>query len=633
MANAPAGYGHLGRAGLDEQILGRLYDHTVVVRLSKYVLPYKWQVTLAFVGMAGYILTMVAQPLIIAWAITGFIAPQDSAGEPWGNIHIVALVFLGNAGANMVFNLLQFTSLFRMSINVLYDLRNAMVSHLQRQSTSFYDRNEVGRIMSRVQNDVLQLQEFLDVGLLTLGDIAMLGFIAGAMVWLDPFLGLVTLTVTPLLLVTMLVWQRYARNTFIRVRTAISSVNGSLQENISGVRVAQSMNRQGLNLQRFDTLNGEHLDATVRAAGLSAMLMPVVEVLTVVSMGLVVVVGGTMVFDGRLEVGFLVAFLLYVQRFFEPIRMLTMQYTQFQRAMASGARIFELLDIKPEMVDKSDAGEMAPIAGDIRFEDVTFSYNPGVEVLKEINLHVTPGQSIALVGLTGAGKTTMVSLVSRFYDIEHGRILVDGVDLRDVTRDSLARQMSMVLQEPFLFSTTVKENIRYGAREITDEQAVVAAKSVGAHDFIIALENGYETVLAQRGGNLSMGQRQLISFARAVAADPRILILDEATASIDSHTESVIQEALKTVLHGRTSLVIAHRLSTITGADRIVVLELGRIVEVGTHAELLELGGIYAELYAKNFSQMIQEDQRGDAAERAGVELLEGIEADWSPEF
>ena len=633
MAVTPTGYGHLGRAGLDEQILGKLYDHSVAVRLLGYVLKYKLRAGLALFGMTGYILTMVAQPLIIAWGINGFIVPAEGEGSHWGSLQIVALIFLANAMCSMVFNFIQYSSLARVSVDVLHDLRNDMFSHLQRQSTSFYDRNEVGRIMSRVQNDVLQLQDFLDVGLITVGDIAMLGFIAVAMFWLDPQLALVTLSVTPVLLAIMLTWQRYAKSTFIRVRTAISAVNGSLQENISGVRVAQSMNRQDLNLHYFDRLNRDHLNATVKASKLSAMLMPVVEILTVVSMGLVVVAGGIMVFDGKLEVGFLVAFLIYVQRFFEPIRILTMQYTQFQRAMASGARIFELLDVAPEMMDTSNAEEMPPIQGEIRFENVSFSYTPGIEVLHDINLQIAAGESVALVGLTGAGKTTLVSLVARFYDIETGRISVDKRDIRDVTRESLARQTSMVLQEPFLYSTTVRENIRYSHRDVTNEQIISAAKAVGAHDFIMTLDNGYDTVLAQRGVNLSMGQRQLISFARAVVADPRILILDEATANIDSHTESVIQESLSAILQGRTSIVIAHRLSTIIGADKIVALELGRIKEMGTHQELLEMGGLYAELYEMNFAQMIEEDQAHPSDERAGADLLGSTDSGWSMDF
>ena len=611
MTTRVSGYGHLGRSSLDDVLLGNLYDHGVVMRLAKYALPYRFWVAASFFGMAGHIITMVLQPLIIGWAINQFVDGVTGQEATWGSLELAAVLFIINVLLNMLFNFVQLISLARVTVNVLHDLRTEMFEHLQHQATSFYDRNEVGRIMSRIQNDVFQLQEFMDVGITTIGDVMMLVFIAGTMMYLDPLLGIVTLSVIPFLGVILIYWQKKSRPTFLGVRVAISAVNGNLQENVSGVRVTQSTNRQDKNLSNFNTLNQIHLNRAVRASFLSATLMPVVETLTVVSMGLVVVVGGIRVFEGALEVGFLVAFLIFVQRFFEPIRTLTLQYTMFQRAMASGARIFELLDIKPEMSDKKDAATLPTIKGEVVFEDVCFGYTPDEQVLHNINLTIEPGQNVALVGLTGAGKTSLVALMHRFYDVTGGSIRVDGHDIRDVTRESLAGQMSMVLQEPYLYSMSIKDNIRYAHKEATSEQVEAAARAVGAHEFIMELEHGYDSMLQQRGNNLSMGQRQLISFARAVVADPRIIVLDEATANIDSRTEKIIQESLKAVLRGRTSVVIAHRLSTITSADVIVVLDHGHIVEMGDHQELLEKGELYAALYAMNFGEPITTHSNG----------------------
>ncbi|MCI0900337.1 MAG: ABC transporter ATP-binding protein, partial [Chloroflexi bacterium] len=438
----------------------------------------------------------------------------------------------------------------------------------------------------------------------------LVGIIA-IMLWIDWRLAMISLSILPVLFFVLGYWQKFARHSFMRIRRAIAMVNGEYNQNITGVRVVESFNRQEANMEHFDELNSEHLNANLEASRYSGALQPFVEVLMGVGMGFgVVLVGGIMFNNGNLEWAVLLAFALYIQRFFEPVRHLTMQYSQLQRAMAAGVRIFEVLDLKPEVVDKPGAITLPEIKGEIKFEDVDFQYVDGIDVLKGINLHIKPGENVALVGSTGAGKSTLVTLIHRFADVTSGRITVDGHDIRDVTRHSLVSQMSMVLQEPYLFSGSVADNIRYNYEDASHDDVVAAAQTVGAHDFIMALGQGYDTVLAERGVNLSVGQRQLLSFARAVVGNPRVIILDEATANIDTHTEVLIQRALQRVLRGRTSIVIAHRLSTVRNADNIVVLDHGKLVEMGNHEELLaKKGGVYARLYAVNYGLPIDDDE------------------------
>ncbi len=592
------GMGH-GHGGLDDDDSGQIYNHEVIKRLFPYFKSRLGLFTLSMVMMLVYTSTLVLIPWLIGYTIDNYVLSGDLSG-----LNRVGLVLIGVITANLVGNYLYMRLLGKISQEVLYKLRTDMFNHLQKLSVPFFDRNEVGRIMSRVMSDVGQLQEFLPMVTITLGDMLSLVGIIIVMFLMNWQLALVTIVVLPLLALIMGVWQRYARVAFIRIRYAISVVNTRLQQNISGVRVVQSMNREDLNLHQFDRVNMDHLDANLRAIRLSAILMPTVDVITAIALGLVIVIGGTMVLNESLGAGALVAFALYVQRFYDPIRNLTMQYTQFQRAMTGGVRIFELMDVEPEVVDKPDAKPLPFVKGEIRYEGVWLEYVPGIPVLKDVNLHIKPGTTAALVGQTGAGKTSMVSLLMRFYDVTSGRLAVDGYDLRDIQRSSLASQASTVLQEPFLFSVSVVDNIKYRHTEATMEQVIRAATAVGAHDFIMKLENGYDTILYERGGNLSVGQRQLISFARAILADPRILILDEATANIDTFTEVVIQQALKEMLKDRTAVVIAHRLSTIQNADMIVVMEQGRIVDTGTHDELLERSPIYSRLYALNFQDL-----------------------------
>ena len=590
---------------LEDTEFGKVYDQTVILRLAQYLKPH-WKMTLvSLVAMLLYIGTQIAVPVLVGEAIDRYLRDPDlSVPERVSGLHGIGLMFAGIVVLNLVGNFIHLRGLARVNMSVLYKLRSDMHAHLQRLSTQFFDHNEVGRLMSRVQNDTTALQEFMTIFVVGFAEVLSLVLIVLVMMNRNMDLALLCFIVMPVFVVIMIFWQIRARRAFMRIRYAISGVNASLQENITGVRVTQSMNREKINMSQFDELNAEHLDANLYASKLTAGLMPTVEVLTAVAFGILIVVGGRMEQTGSIELGTMVTFALLVQRFFEPIRALVMQYAMMQRAMTAGMRIFELLDVQPDLVDKPDAQALPPIRGHVKFDHVSFSYNPEVQVLDDVSVEVAPGESMAIVGPTGAGKTTMVSLVTRFYDVSRGSITVDGHDLRDITRSSLAGQMSLVLQEPFLYSTTVADNIRFANRKATQQDIERATKALGAHDYIMRLPNGYETVLHERGSNLSVGQRQLIAFARALVANPRILILDEATANVDSYTERLIQDALKELLRGRTAIIIAHRLSTIQDADKILVMAQGRIAEIGKHNDLLALNGLYAKLYAMNFQDL-----------------------------
>ena len=598
-----------GYDGWDDEEFGSVYSHDVVMRLLGYLRPFKGRVALAVFATLIYIVSARYQPLLVRDLI-------DSASRgDLGGVNRAGILFIILALAAWGAYYVQLLNTGWIGHRVLFTLRTQMFNHYQKLSLRFYDNNEVGKVMSRVTSDVSTLQELLSSGLITiLADFGGLFFVIALMLFLDVQLTLVTLAIVPFLVGGMFVWQSYARRAFVRVRQAIAVVNASLQENVSGVRVIQSLSRESESSRRFDDVNKGNFAANVSAGRITAAVLPMVELSVAVATAMVIIFGGFKALNGSMSPGTLVAFTLLVQGFFEPVRTLTMQYTQLQRAMAGGERIFEVLDTVPEIQDAPDAIELEDVRGEVTFEHVSHSYVDGVPVLRDFSLAVQAGETIAIVGPTGAGKTTVTALVARFYDASEGRVLIDGHDIRKVKRQSLARRLGLVLQEPFLFSGTVIQNIRYGRRDAPLEDVERAATAVGAHDFIMRLEHGYDTELQERGQNLSVGQRQLLAFARAVLADPRILILDEATANVDTRTEAVIQKALKELLRGRTSFVIAHRLSTIRNADRIVVLEDGRIAELGTHDELLALGGLYAKLY-----QMTYQERNGESEARAGA--------------
>ena len=594
----------------DEEIFGAAFDGRVVRRFASFVRPYSKQLYVAMAAVLVFTLTQLAIPLMIRLAIDDALlgeTPNRSLLET------ATMGFLAVVTVNFLANYVQLTVVGRAAEHVLFDMRRAMYAHLQRVSLSFMDKTQVGRLMSRLQGDVNALQEFLETSVFAIGDLVLLAGIVTVMLVLDWKLGLLTLCVMPALFAVRVVWLPRARMAFLCARETSSLVNGALAESINGVRTVQGMSRESVNFQLYNDKAFENLQTHLRASQFAQVMVPTVDTLTGMAMGIVVIVGGNLVLNDSLDLGVMVAFMFYIQRFFDPIRSLTMQYSVMQRAMASGQRVFEVLDVPVDIVDKPDARDLEDTDGSVEFRNVTFGYAPGQPVLKNLSFRVKSGETVALVGPTGSGKTSTMALVHRFYDVWEGEVRVGGMDVRDVTQDSLGQTVAMVLQEPYLFSGTVLENIRYRETNASRETVEKVARTVGAHDFIMRLPLGYDTLLEQRASNLSLGQRQLISFARAIVADAKILVLDEATASIDSHTEKQIQTALERLLEGRTALVIAHRLATIRGADKIIVLRDGEIIETGDHHSLLKDDGLYAKLYSMNYSSFddIAEDLKG----------------------
>ena len=590
-----------------EDVLMKGFDPQISRRLLSYAGPYKWGIIFSLVLMALGSLTAAAGPYLMKVAL--------DSGLSQGNSTVLlqtVLLYFATIMIQWVVTYVRVNIMVRVGQSIIYDLRAQLFRHLQRLSLNFFSHFSVGRVITRVINDVEVLREFITWALLAVArDLFTLIFILSAMLAMDLRLSLLTFLVLPVMVVITVAFRRVARENYRKVRAAVSWVNSVLAENINGNRVVQAFSRQEYNYAFFkDQVNKHNLDTNLSAARVAATYPSAIDFLGMVALAIVVWIGGTAAVGAGLPgfetitPGVLVAFILYVDRFFGPIRDLGQRFDALQRTMAAGERIFDLMDTPADVVDASNAIELPAIKGAVTFEDVHFHYpNDETLVLCTVDLKIQAGETIALVGETGAGKTTLIKLVSRFQDPTQGRVLIDGYDLKEITQTSLRRQMGIVLQDPFLFNGSIAENIRFGRLEATREDIEQAARMVGAHEFIAKLKDGYDTNVEEGGVILSVGQRQLISFARALLADPRILILDEATSSVDTQTELQIQAALETLLKERTAFVIAHRLSTIVNSDRILVIQHGQVVEQGTHEELLALGGAYCEMYQTGFSE------------------------------
>ncbi len=613
----------------DDEILGKAYDSRLMRRLIGYLRPYRGRAAIALAAIVTGVGFQLAQPFLVKRAIDAYIATGDLGG-----VTTVALLYLGTLLGAFVAEFVQTTTLQMLGQRIMYDLRRQVYDHLQRLDLAYYDRNPVGRLMTRVTSDVDAINDLFTSGVVSVfGDVLSLLGIVAVLVSLDWRLALLTFCVLPLILLVTQWFRRNVRESYREVRTWVSRLNAFLQENLTGMSTVQIFRREAQAFAEFDRVNTEHRDANLRSIYYYAVFYPAIELIGAVSTALILWFGGGWVLGGTLTIGTLVAFIQYAQRFFRPISDMSEKFNLLQAAMASSERLFGLLDTPVRIMDPGTGGrgpgtgERDPGTGDrgpapgsrgrIVVDDVSFAYTPGVDVLKHVSFTVEPGQRIGIVGATGSGKSTLINLLLRFYDVSSGRILLDGADVRDLPLAQLRSHFALVLQDVYLFSGTIAGNIRLGRHDISDARVRAAAEAVHADAFIRELPQGYDTPVAERGATLSVGQKQLLSFARALAFDPRILVLDEATSSVDTETELLIRDALHVLMEGRTTIAIAHRLSTIQDMDRILVLHRGELRETGTHQELLAMRGIYHRLYQLQYqthvSPAILQPAHGDA--------------------
>ena len=582
----------------DDDILGKAYDARLMRRLLQYLRPYWRQVAVAFAAIVAGAAASLITPYLIKVAIDRYIAVRQLAGlDRLAGLYLIVLVVAFAA------EYIQTWTLQLTGQRIMFDLRMAIYGHLQRLDLRYYDRNPVGRLMTRVTSDVDVLNDLFTSGVVTIfGDVFLLFGIMGMMLWMNWPLALVAFAVLPLIALVTQWFRRNVRDSYRVVRGWIARINAFLQENITGMATVQLFRREALNFARFDDIDRKHRDANVESIFYYAVFYPAIEAVATLASALIIWYGGGRVVRGTLTLGALVAFLQYSQRFFRPISDMSEKFNVLQSAMASSERIFKLLD-EPVAVASPPQPRPAPAQGHIAFEHVWFAYNAEDFVLRDVSFEVRPGERVGIVGATGSGKTTLINLLLRFYDVQRGRITIDGVDIRELDLADVRGLFSLVLQDVHLFSGTVADNIRLGDRSIDDVRLRRAAEAVHADPFIARLPDGYASAVAERGSTLSVGQKQLLSFARALAFDPRVLILDEATSSVDTETELVIRDALHVLMAGRTTIAIAHRLSTIQDMDKILVLHKGQLRESGTHQELLALRGIYFRLFELQYQK------------------------------